>query len=570
MATEEDRAIQAAQDTVVRETDNGYRVLGSPDESVTHQHDVDRIPEFDITQEMISNSGENPEAWLTYGGNYQMHRYTTADVITKDNVSDLEVEYDISVGSGSSMEGSPVIVPGDPTVMYQSNGPNHIKALDARNGEKLWSYTYAVPSDVVLCCDDNNRGPAVWQDKVYMTTLDSGVVALNRYTGEEEWYTSTADHERGYSATWAPIIHDGTLYTGSAGGEYGVRGFHTALDAETGEQKWFTHTCPEEEWVGDSINQAAGTNWMSATYDEENDVLYMPIGNPGPDFDGSVRPGPNRNTCGTMCMDAETGERLWFHQESPHDVWDYDSASPRMLIRDLELEHRDETRDVVVNAGKTGWSYTMDAETGRLIERSDPGVQQLNMFSMIPHIDDGRPGTFMPGGMGGCDWQPPTYCHETGLVYYKMHNNAQEAWWRFEEFEEGRKYWGGILEDETENMPDEYNGHISSIVAIDPETGKRVWRDWIDDDTYIWGGTMSTATGLMFAGTQKGDLIAYDGESGERLWEFSTGEAALSSSPVSWYDPDEGKQYVAVQVGGSGWLRRGQRDDRLVVFSMAE
>jgi len=174
MSIEEDRAVQAAQDTVVRETDNGYRVLGSPDESVTHQHDIDRIPQFDVTQEMISDSGDTQEAWLTYGGNYEMHRYTTADLIGPDNVSDLEVEYDISVGSGSSMEGSPIIVPGDPTVMYQSNGPNHIKAIDARNGEVLWSYTYAVPSDVVLCCDDNNRGPAVWQDKVYMTTLDSG------------------------------------------------------------------------------------------------------------------------------------------------------------------------------------------------------------------------------------------------------------------------------------------------------------------------------------------------------------------------------------------------------------
>ena len=570
MSIEEDRAVQAAQDTVVRETDNGYRVLGAPDKSVTHQHDVDRIPEKDVTQEMLSESGENPEAWLMYGGNYQQHRYTTADVITKDNVADLDLEYEMRVGAGSSMEGTPLLVPGDPPVMYQSNGPNHVKAIDAREGEALWSYTYAVPSDVVLCCDDNNRGVAVWQDKVYMTTLDSGVVALNRYTGEEEWYASTADHERGYSATWAPIVHEGTVYTGSAGGEYGVRGFHTALDAETGDEEWFTHTCPEGEWVGDSINQSAGTNWMTATYDERSDNLYLPIGNPGPDFDGSVRPGPNRNTCGTLCLDAETGERLWFHQESPHDIWDYDSACPRVLIHDLEIAHRNQTKDVVVDAGKTGWSYTVDAETGQLIERSEPGVQQLNMFRMIPHIDEGRRGTFMPGGMGGNDWQPPAYSHETGLIYYKMHNNAQEAWWRVEEFEEGRKYWGGILEDETEAMPDEYNGHIASIVAIDPATGERVWRDWIDSDIYLWGGSMATATGLTFAGTQNGTFIAYDGETGDRLWEFDTGDAALSSSPMSWYDPGTSKQYVAIQVGGSGWLRRGKRDDRLLVFSMAE
>ncbi|WP_254547170.1 pyrroloquinoline quinone-dependent dehydrogenase [Halomarina pelagica] len=569
MSIEEDRAVQAAQDTVVRETDNGYRVLGAPEKSVTHQHDIDRIPEKDVTQEMLSNSGENAECWLMYGGNYEQHRYTTADVITPENIDDLELEHEMRVGSGSSMEGTPLVVPGDPPVMYQSNGPNHVKAIDPREGDVLWSYTYAVPSDVVLCCDDNNRGVAVYGDKIFMCTLDSGVIALDRYTGEEVWYTSTADHERGYSATWAPIVHDGTLYTGSAGGEYGVRGFHTALDTETGEQKWFTHTCPEGEWVGDSINQAAGTNWMTATLDEERNRLYLPVGNPGPDFDGSVRPGPNRNTCGTLCLDAETGERLWFHQESPHDVWDYDSACPRVFIKDLEIAHRNQTKDVVVDAGKTGWAYTVDAETGELIERSEPGVQQLNMFRMIPHIDEGRRGTFMPGGMGGNDWQPPAYSPETGLIYYKMHNNAQEAWWRFEEFEEGKKYWGGILEDETEAMPDEYNGHIASIVALDPATGERVWRDWIDSDTYLWGGSMATATGLVFAGTQNGNLIAYDGETGERVWEFDCGDTPLSASPMSWYDPGTEKQYIAIQVGGSGWLRRGKRDDRLLIFSMA-
>jgi len=570
MAIEEDRAVKAAQDTVVRETDNGYRVLGSPEKSVTHQHDIDRIPRKDVTQEMLDESGENPEAWLMFGGNYEQHRHTTCEIIDRDNVGDLELEYEMHVGAGSSMEGTPTIVPGDPPVMYQSNGPNHLKAIDPREGDVLWSYTYAVPSDVVLCCDDNNRGVAIYEDKVFMCTLDSGVVAVNRYTGEEEWYVSTEDHERGYSATWAPIVHDGTLYTGSAGGEYGVRGFHCAIDVDSGEIEWKTLTNPEEEWVGDSINQSAGTNWMTATYDDERDVLYLPIGNPGPDFDGSVRPGPNRNTCGTLCLDAETGERLWFHQESPHDIWDYDSACPRVLIRDLDIAHRNRTRDAVVDAGKTGWSYTMEAETGQLIERSDPGVQQLNMYTMIPHIDEGRRIPFMPGGMGGNDWQPPTYCPETGLIYYKMHNNAQEAWWRVEEFEEGKKYWGGILEDETEAMPDGYNGHISAIVAVDPATGERVWREWIDSDLYIWGGTMSTATGLVFAGNQNGEVVAYDGETGDRLWEHDAGDAPVSGDPMSWYDPDEGKQYVAIQVGGSGWLRRGSRDDRILVFSMEE
>jgi len=267
---------------------------------------------------------------------------------------------------------------------------------------------------------------------------------------------------------------------------------------------------------------------MTATYDEERDVLYMPVGNPGPDFDGSVRPGPNRNTCGTLCLDAETGERLWFHQESPHDVWDYDSASPRMLIRDLEFDHRDEVRDTVVNAGKTGWVYSMDAETGQLITRSDPGVQQLNMFSMIPHIDDGRRGTFMPGGMGGCDWHPATYtttrlglCTTRCTTMPRRHGGGSRS---------SRKAAStGAVSSKT--RPRRCPTSTTATSVPSPRSirrrGKLVWRDWIDSDTYIWGGTMSTTTGLMFTGTQNGQFIAYDAETGERLWEFDTGDAPL-------------------------------------------
>ncbi len=572
MSTEnEDEAQQAAIDTEITETDHGFEVSGAPEESVLDQHDTDRIPEFDVTQEMLSDTDENPESWLIYGGGYEQHRHTTCDVITKDNVEDLELEYTMAVGGGSSMEGTPLVVPGNPPIMYQSNGPNHTKAIDAREGEVLWSYTYAVPNDVLLCCDDNNRGVAVWEDKVFMTTLDSGVQALNRYTGEEEWYTSTEDHEVGYSATWAPVVYDGMVLTGSAGGEYGVRGFFTALDADTGEEVWRTHTSPEDEWIGDSIEQSCTTQWMTATVDEERGQLYMPTGNPGPDFDTTVRPGPNRNSCGTLCMDIESGERLWFHQESPHDVWDYDSSAPRLLIRDLDIQshHRDggQTTDVVVGAGKTGWTYTMDPENGYLYERSQPGVQQLNMFSMIPHIDEDQRKSFVPGVMGGNDWQPPSYSPETGLAYFKMQNNPSEVYWEFEEYEPGDLYFGGVYEDEPEVIPDDWNGKQSAVIAIDPATGELVWREWIESDHYLWGGSMATATGLTFLGTQNGEFVAYDGETGERLWEFEF-DVPVSGDPMSWYDPDTEKQYIAIQTGGSGWLRKGPRGDTLAVFSM--
>lgn len=570
MALEEDKAIKAASDTVVEETELGYQVFNAPDESVLHQTDTDRIPRFDVTQEMLDESGADPDSWLMFSKNYEAHRYTPCDVITKENVEDIELEYEMEVGANSSMEGSPVIVPGDPPVMYQTNGPSHVKAIDAREGDVLWSYTFAAPDDAVLCCDDNNRGIAVWKDKIYMTSLDSGVQALNRYTGEEEWYASTADHKEGYSATWAPIVWKGMLFTGSAGGEFGVRGFHCAYNAETGEELWRLKTCPEKEYVGDSIKQSGGTNWMTATLDTERELLYFNVGNPSPDFNGTVRPGPNRNTCSTLCVDPETGEVQWAHQESAHDIWDYDSAHQRMIIRDLDIDHLDTTTDVVYNGGKTSWTYTMDPDTGKLLVRGQPMTQQINMMTMVPHVEEERDYVMLPGLLGGHDWQPPTYSPATGLCYHKTLNTPHEIYWRNEEYKPGEKFWGGIVdvEPDEELIPDEYNGHISAIVAVNPATGKVEWRDWIDSDRYLWGGTMSTATGLVFAGTQNGNMIAYDGETGERLWEFDVSDKAIAGDPVSWYDSATEKQYIAIQVGGSGFVGRGPRGDRLVVFSL--
>ena len=572
MSLEEDEAVKAAAETIVEETELGYQVFDAPDESVLHQHDTDRIPRFDVTQEMLYDAGDDPESWLMFGKNYENHRHATSDVITPENVDQLQVEYEMIVGANSSMEGSPVIVPGDPPVMYQTNGPSHVKAIDAREGEILWSYTYPAPEDAVLCCDDNNRGVAVWKDKVYMTSLDSGVQALNRYTGEEEWYTSTADYKEGYSATWAPIVHDGKLFTGSAGGEYGVRGFHCALDAETGEELWRMNTCPEEEYVGDSIEQSGGTNWMTPTFDVERNLLLFNVGNPSPDFNGTVRPGPNRNTCSTIAVDPETGEMQWAHQESAHDIWDYDSANQRMLIRDVEIGPRDFEGDIVYNAGKTSWAYTLDVDTGELLVRSEALTQQINMMKMVPHVQEERTYVMLPGLLGGVDWQPPTYSPVTGLCYHKALNTPHEVQWRNEEFRPGEKFWGGVVDVEPDeaDIPDEYNGHISAIVAVDPTTGKVEWRDWIDSDRYLWGGTMSTSTGLLFAGTQNGNMLAYDAETGERLWKHDVSDKAIAGDPVSWYDPGTEKQYIAVQVGGSGFVGRGPRGDRLVVFSLAK
>ncbi|MFB6107477.1 MAG: pyrroloquinoline quinone-dependent dehydrogenase [Haloplanus sp.] len=565
---EHDEAVKAAQNIEMVEVDDGYTLKNVPEESVTHQHDVDQIPKKDVTQEMISNTSSNAESWLTYGGGYNNQRHTTADVITKDNVGDLELEYLVQSGVASSMEGVPLVVPGDPPIMYQTNGPNHAKAINARTGDVLWSYTYANPQGLLLCCDANNRGFAVYGDKVYMTTLDSGVVALNRYTGKEVWYKSTGDHEIGYSATWAPTIYKGQLITGSAGGEYGVSGFVASLDPENGDMNWKFNTTPPEQWAGDADKHGAGTTWMTRAFDEERDLLFSPMGNPGPDFDGTVRPGPNLYTIGTLALDANDGSFEWHYGESPHDIWDYDSSAPKILVRDKEING--ETHDVVISPGKVGWVYTMDAESGKLLTRSEATIQHLNMWNMIPHSKENRRVAFVPGAQGGNDWQPPSYSPETGYVYVKQQNAPHEIFWEEAKYEAGQTYWGGGLNDWPDVTPPQgWNNQTSAIVAIDPVSGKRVWREWIQDDDYLWGGSITTGSGLLFAGTQKGNFVAFDGETGDRLWQFQLG-APICSSSMSWYDPGTSKQYVATQVGGSGWLHGGRRGATVAVFSLSE
>lgn len=561
-----DSAVKAAQDIELVEVDDGYTLKNVPSESITEQVDTDQIPQQRVTQSMLNNTAENEESWLLYGGGYKQQRHSTADVITTDNVNDLSIEYLVQTGVASSMEGTPIVVPGDPPVMYQTNGPNHAKAINARTGDVLWSYTYANPQGLLLCCDANNRGFGVMGNRVYMTTLDSGVVALNRYTGEEEWYHSTGDHEIGYSATWAPTPYDGKILTGSAGGEYGVRGFVAALDPETGDEIWRTNTTPEEEWIGDQYEIGAATTWMSRTVDTENDLIYSPMGNPGPDFDGTVRPGPNRYSVGTLAMDANEGGVEWHFGESPHDVWDYDSSSVKVLLKDQDVGG--ETRDVIVSAGKTGFLYTTDAQTGQLVERSEPVCQQLNLWKMIPHESEDRRVSYVPGAQGGNDWQPPSYSPDTGLVYVKMQNAPHEIFWSESEYEAGQTYWGGNLNDwPNVDPPEGWNEETSLIAGVDPIEGTVEWREWIQDENYLWGGSLTTSTGLLFLGTQKGNFVAMDAENGDRLWEFQLG-APICSSPSTWYDPGTDKQYIATQVGGSGWLHGGRRGSTVAVFSL--
>ncbi|MFB6130776.1 MAG: pyrroloquinoline quinone-dependent dehydrogenase [Salinigranum sp.] len=578
-----DEVRRVASETTLTEVDGDTTVRYALDEPVTYRGDVQQIPQEPVTQQMLRQSADDPNSWLLYGGGYGQQRFTTADVVTPENVSDLSLEYTLDVFTpsanpdganvqdlkGSSMEGTPLVVPTDPPIMYQTNGPDVVRAVNARTGEILWSYVYQRPGGEqapAICCGDNNRGVGVLGDTLYMTTLEANLLALDRYTGEQKWLYNSAKTSDGYSATWAPVPYDGKILNGSAGGEYGIRGFVEAVDAKSGERQWRTWTTPKDQWIGDAWKHGASPNWMSVSVDPDTGTLYAAIGNPGPDVNGLVRPGPNVYSSSVVALDANSGDVKWYFQESPHDWWDYDAASPPVLF---EREVLGETRTVLTQAGKTGWLYLLDAENGDLYERSQEFCQHLNTFSLPQRNLDQTP-WIMPSADGGSEWNPTSFSRETGLIYVKAMNYPSKFEWSPDpKWNPPVTYLGGrftvLPQMQNVKPPKEWNEQKGVFSAVDPVSGNVEWTDTYEP--YSIGGSLSTTTGLTFTGNGGGEFIAYDSATGDRLWEH-TFEASVNSSPMSWFDPTTGKQYVAVQAGGGG-LRSVTRGDTVAVFSMS-
>lgn len=553
----------------IYQTEEGLTVEYTTDGPQTIRQDNGQIPRLNVTQQMLRESGADPESWLMYGGDYREQRFTTADTITPDNVSNLSLEYTVETEERGQHEGTPVVVPSDPPIMYQTNGPDVLRAINARSGEVLWTYRYAPPEDgqpALVCCGSNNRGVAVLGDTLYMTTLDASIVAIDRYTGQQQWKHDSASTADGYSATWAPIVYDGSVLSGSAGGEYGIRGFIESVDIETGTREWRTWMTPEDQWIGDSWRNGASPNWMSVAVEAETDTVYACIGNAGPDVNGIVRPGPNPYSTAVIALDTDSGEVEWYFQESPHGWWDYDASAPPVLFdKDIDGENR----TVVTSAGKTGWLYTLDAENGKLYERSDEFCQHLNTWSLPQRTLEASPWV-MPSADGGSEWNPTSYSRQTGLVYVKAMNYPSKFQWDEADFNLPEQYLGGSFTvypemNDPGPPPEEWNQQLGIFSAVDPVSGEVVWQDEFAD--FAIGGSLSTATGLTFTGNGAGEFIAYDSASGERLWQHQF-DASVNSSPMSWFDSRTGKQYVAVQAGGGG-LRSVSEGREIGVFSLS-
>lgn len=550
--------------------------------------------------ERIQAADTEPGNWLAHGRTYDESRFSPLDQINADNVSELGLTWYFDTGTDRGLEASPIVVDG---VMFTSGSWSVVFANDAKTGELIWSYDPKVPKEwgANACCDVVNRGVAVWKGRVYVGTIDGRLVALDAATGEVQFDVNTIDRTQPYTITGAPRIVNGKVIIGNGGAEYGVRGYVTAYDWETGEQVWRFYTVPgnpEEPFENPILEQAAktwtgrwwtmgggGTVWDSMAYDPELNQLYIGVGNGSPWNRMARSPGGGDNLfiSSVVALDPDTGEYLWHYQTTPGDTWDY-TATQHMILADLEIGG--EVRKVIMQAPKNGfffvldrttgefisaekyipitWASHVDPETGRPVETENARYQAANPMAEMP-LDEQiemlsgmtaeqiEAAFHKPGPLGGHNWHPMSYSHDTGLVYIPT-LDIPYAYGDEPEFifEQGR--WN-VAQDTRLAMPtgereidDKIDGMIRGHVAAwDPVKQEEVWRI---QHAGAWnGGILSTHGNLIFQGNSSGRFVAYRADNGEELWS-TPAQTGIIAPPVT-YEVD-GEQYVAVVAGWGG------------------
>lgn len=507
-----------------------------------------------VTSERIARARSEPHNWLTYYGAYDGQRFSALDQINTANVAQLRPAWVFQAGviglianpATYSFEAAPIVVDG---VMYVSGWDGYVWALDAVTGEMLWQYKHSVPLDVPLCCGNVNRGVAVAEGKVFVSTPNAHLVALDAVTGQPIWTRVFADIRAGESATAAPLIVKNLVIVGSSGGEYGVRGHLDAFDLRTGELAWRRYMVPKpgepgfESWPQDTDAWArgGGTTWITGSYDPELDLLYWGTGNPGPDFDGSVRRGDNLYTSSVVALDPDDGTIRWHYQWTPHDVWDYDGVNENILFEQ-------DGRRLLAHFDKNGYFFILDRSNGELVRAKEfARVSWGEIHETTGALTNRREPTpegvdVCPGPAGAKEWPHASYSRQTGLLYTPVIELCATFISSDTEFAESLPFWGSA----TQPLQGERWGGIK---AFDPRTGEAVWS--VRTEHPIIGSMLSTAGGLLFAGKPTGEFIALDAGTGEQLWSFQTGNG-IHSSPVTY--SVNGKQYVAVPSGWGGWL----------------
>ena len=486
--------------------------------------------------------------WPTYNGDPRGNRYTAVTQIDKSNVARVALNWMYTVSGAGQLQVTPVVAGG---LMYVT-AVNECYALDAGSGRQVWHYK-RVRQPGVAADGFANRGVAVAGDRVFIETDDAHIVALDRYTGEVSWDSALDDWRKNYSASSAPLPAGNLIISGVSGGEHGANGFVAAHDQATGKEVWRFWTVPKagepgsETWSGKDIDHGGAPTWFTGSYDPELDTIYWPTGNPSKEYNGDHRKGDNLFADSLLALDRTTGRLKWHFQFTPHDLWDWDATETSVLV---DAEWQGTPRKLLVHADRNGFFYVFDRRDGTLL-LAKPFVKMLTWADGLDA--KGRPivranqeptpkGTKVcPSQDGATNWFSPSFNPSTGLYYVQtfekcsVYRKADGGDWK-----SGQSYLGGSQITASDPKPE----HV--LRAIDIHTGSIVWELPQPGSAQSWGGTLTTASGLVFLGEESGALMAVDAATGKRLWSVQTNHSWHASPMTYVFD---GKQYIAVAAG---------------------
>jgi alcohol dehydrogenase (cytochrome c) len=507
----------------------------------------------------LRNDAATPGDVTTYGMGWSLQRHTPLKQITPANAKNLTPVWNLSLDNPTNASNQPLVIDG---VMYVASH-THTIAIDAVSGRQKWKVAIELPNDIAgyLCCGIHTRGMAALGGVLYRTTIDAHVLALSMADGKLLWKQKAAEYKDGYSMTHAPLIADGVLITGISGGEYGSRGFLDGWDLKTGEKKWhrWTTAAPGEPggdtWKGDAHKTGGAPTWLTGSYDPELNLVYWGVGNGGP-WNAATRGGDSLYIGSVLALKPSTGEIVWHYQFSPGDPYDYDGTN-ELVLADLPIGGK--TTKVLMQANRNGFFYVIDRTSGKLIS----GTQFARKVNWASGIDKatGRPidtpMTAMvrkteemkdfievwPSAFGGKNWMPMSYDPGRKLVFLNSIDLGMKVKYVKQERPGGPNWYLGL---ELGGFVDPADGNRGALVAWDPVAAKPVWT--VRNKSPFWAGVLSTASGVVFTGSQTGQFLAFDAKTGKKLWSFQTG-SGISGLPIAW--EKNGREYITVLSGAA-------------------
>src|ERR1700693_837410 len=512
-----------------------------------------------VSFDRLVRAQREPQNWLTYNGNLGSTHHSAIDQINAANVGNLDLKWVSQAQSLEKFEATPLVVDG---VMYVSEPPNTVVAIDTHTGRPFWIYEHPMPETTYVCCGNINRGVAILDNTIFVGTLDAHLVAIDASTGRKKWETVVADYTQGYAVTVAPLVVKDKVIVGPAGGERGISGFLAAYDAQTGKEVWRFNTIPHpgepgnDTWPGDSWKTGGGSVWVTGSYDPEANLIYWGIGNPGPDWNPSVRKGANLYSDCVVALDADTGKLKWYYQFTPNDEWDFDSVQVPVLA---DLSWKGKPRKTMLWGNRNGFFYTLDRTSGQFLQGKAfvkqtwaVGIDEYGKPIKAPGKSPSLSGTDVwPGVQGGTNWYAPSFSPHTGLFYVTAWEDYHTNYFTWEqEYEAGKSYTGGGARGPIPSLSRQPfikwgpEWGYGVVRALNPVTGEKVWdykmRDVSD------GGILTTASDLLFTGNREGYFFALDAKTGKELWKKYLG-SHVAASPITY--TVDGVQYVSVAAG---------------------